>query len=208
VKWSPRRLLVGPVATGTDRARPPGDERYVDGPRPSPARGRGGSRQAVRPTMGDTMSWMTCALRPAAIATALVLLNGCLTTPPADAPQPGSGVVDLTMPDGEIQRVLYSGPEHPAAVWCARRWPGVYHIDGDGETSRIIGWHRCAMCGQRRRRRGRDARAAADLRPTDERGRRANLGTGRRVSAHAHRRAIWLAARATDRSRRSTAPRT
>jgi hypothetical protein len=90
---------------------------------------------------GGVMGWLTCALRHAAVATALVvltscLLTSCLTTPPPDTPQPGSGVVDLPMPNGEVQRVLYTGPEHPAAVVVPLTGgDGFFYIDGAGQTS-------------------------------------------------------------------------
>jgi hypothetical protein len=82
------------------------------------------------------MNSMTCALRHAALATVLVVLNGCLTTAPPDPPQPGSGVVDLPMQDGEVQRVLYTAPEHPVAVVVPLTGgDGFFYIDGTGQTS-------------------------------------------------------------------------
>jgi hypothetical protein len=82
------------------------------------------------------MSWTTCALRHAAIATALIVLNGCLTTAPSDVPEPGSGVVDLKLPDGGVQRVLYVEPERPKAVVVPLLGgDGEFFIDGAGHTT-------------------------------------------------------------------------
>jgi hypothetical protein len=139
------------------------------------------------------MSWMTCALRHAAISTALVVLNGCLTTAPSDTPQPGSGVVDLTMPDGEVQRVLYTGPEHPAAVVVPLTGgDDFFYIDGAGQTSSY--W----LASMRDEWRAQGIAVAALRVPRPLLGRRTTEGfaqTLMRVVAYVHTRTdapIWL----------------
>lgn len=83
------------------------------------------------------MRWprVTRRFRAAIVAAALVGASACQTGAPSDAPQPGSGVVDLTLSDGDVQRVLYLQPEHPAAVIVALvGGDGWLFIDGAGRT--------------------------------------------------------------------------
>jgi pimeloyl-ACP methyl ester carboxylesterase len=76
------------------------------------------------------------ALRGALIASMLVGASACQMHAPTDTPQPGSGVVDLKLPDGEVQRVLYVEPEHPKAVIVPLLGgDGWLFIDGAGETT-------------------------------------------------------------------------
>jgi hypothetical protein len=75
------------------------------------------------------------ALRAVLTALLLVGASACQAGAPSDTPQPGSGVVDLKLPDGEVQRLLYVQPEHPKAVIVA--FVGGYgflYIDGAGQT--------------------------------------------------------------------------
>jgi pimeloyl-ACP methyl ester carboxylesterase len=58
--------------------------------------------------------------------------SGCQPAPP-DAPNPGSGVVDLARQDGDRQRILYLQPERPAAVVVLLPGgAGLTTIDGAG----------------------------------------------------------------------------
>ena len=70
----------------------------------------------------------------AALVVALAgALAGCQTAAPLDPPRPGSGVVDLALPDGGVQRVLYRQPEHPvAALVLLTGSEGRVLIDGSG----------------------------------------------------------------------------
>jgi len=75
--------------------------------------------------------------RRVAIATRIAvtagILGACQAAAPLDPPQPGSGVVDLPLPDGGVQRVLYRQPEHPvAALVLLTGNEGRVLIDGSG----------------------------------------------------------------------------
>lgn len=78
---------------------------------------------------------------PRGIALLLAGILACALPAPAaralDAPQPGSGVVDLPLPDGAVQRLLYRSPDAPvAALVLLTGGDGVLGIDGAGTIRR------------------------------------------------------------------------
>lgn len=65
------------------------------------------------------------------------LLAGCQPGAPRDMPQTGSGVVDLPIAGGGVQRVSYHMPEQPvAALLLLTGGDGLLAIDGNGHINR------------------------------------------------------------------------
>jgi hypothetical protein len=70
----------------------------------------------------------------------VLVFAGCETGRPRDAPQPGSGVADLTLPGGGTERVLYRQPEQPVAVVVLfAGGDGVLSLDGGGRPAQLGG---------------------------------------------------------------------
>jgi hypothetical protein len=77
--------------------------------------------------------------RVVVLALTLGLIGACQPATPRDAPQPGSGVVDLPIARG-FERVLYRQPDNPAAVVVLLAGgDGVLALDGTGHSAPLGG---------------------------------------------------------------------
>jgi hypothetical protein len=73
----------------------------------------------------------------ATLVLALIAGASAAGAAPPDTPLPGSGVIDLAIPGGQVQRVLYRAPERPvAALVLLTGGDGVLGIDGAGRIKR------------------------------------------------------------------------
>jgi len=65
----------------------------------------------------------------------LVGASACQMHAPSDTPQPGSGVVDVKLPDGDVQRSSMWSPSVQGRDRAAPGGDGWLFIDGAGETT-------------------------------------------------------------------------